>query len=153
MIELYENIKKFRLERKMSQVELAKLTGYTDRSSITKIERGAVDLPQSKILLFAKALRVSPGELMGNTGIESPEVPKNDHIIEYNKNTKKEQEMIKKYRVLDDHGQEVVDTVLQIEYDRVTDSTLLMAAHERTDVEKNDDMMKHDINIMKDEGF
>lgn len=69
MLELYKNIKKFRLERKMSQNELADLVGYTDRSSIAKIEKGDVDLPQSKILLIASALNVDPGELMGNTGI------------------------------------------------------------------------------------
>lgn len=69
MIELYMNIKKYRQGMHMSQQELALKTGYTDRSSIAKIEMGQVDLPQSKILLFAKALCVSPGELMGNTGV------------------------------------------------------------------------------------
>ena len=66
MLELYENIRKYRKELGMSQAELAKKTGYNDRSSIAKIERGDVDLPQSKIILFANALNVSPGELMGN---------------------------------------------------------------------------------------
>lgn len=69
MLELYKNIKKYRLENKMTQDELARQTGYTDRSSIAKIEKGDVDLPQSKILLFASALNVSAGELMGNSGI------------------------------------------------------------------------------------
>lgn len=68
MLELYENIKKFRKEKKMSQEQLAKLTGYTDRSSIAKIEKGEVDIPQSKIMLFAKALDIDPGTLMGNDG-------------------------------------------------------------------------------------
>lgn len=66
MLELYRNIRKFRKKRKMSQEELAKKTGYTDRSSIAKIESGIIDLPQSKIILFADALGVKPGELMGN---------------------------------------------------------------------------------------
>lgn len=66
MLELYENIRKYRIERRMSQAELAKKTGYGDRSSIAKIERGDVDLPQSKIILFAKALSVTPGDLMGD---------------------------------------------------------------------------------------
>ena len=69
MLDLYKNIKKFRRANKMTQEQLAVKTGYTDRSSIAKIERGDVDLPQSKILLFANALNVSPGDLMGNTGI------------------------------------------------------------------------------------
>ena len=66
MLELYENIRKYRKELGMSQAELAKRTGYTDRSSIAKIEKGDVDLPQSKIMVFAKALGVAPGELMGD---------------------------------------------------------------------------------------
>lgn len=65
MIELYKNIKRLREEKGLSQDALAKLTGYTDRSSITKIEKGQVDLQQSKIELFAKALDTSSRELVG----------------------------------------------------------------------------------------
>ena len=75
MLELYKNIKKYRSEKKMTQDELAKLTGYTDRSSIAKIERGDVDLPQSKIMLFANALGIDAGTLMGNTGISTSPAP------------------------------------------------------------------------------
>lgn len=49
----------------MTQDELAKLVGYSDRTSIAKIESGKIDLPQSKIAVIAKALRTTPGELMG----------------------------------------------------------------------------------------
>ena len=73
MLELYTNIKKFRKLRSMTQDELAKRTGYTDRSSIAKIERGDVDLPQSKIMMFADALGVTAGTLMGNSGIVNDE--------------------------------------------------------------------------------
>ena len=65
MLGLYDNIKRRRIELGMSQDELAKLTGYTDRSSIAKIEAGKVDLTRSKIMLFAEALRISPADLMG----------------------------------------------------------------------------------------
>lgn len=65
MKSLYENIKKYRCEKKMTQAELAKLTGYTDRSSIAKIENGEIDLPESKIQLFSKALQVPLPNLMG----------------------------------------------------------------------------------------
>lgn len=81
MLELYENIRRFRLAKKMSQAELAKLTGYNDRSSIAKIEKGDVDLAQSKIMLFAKALGVDAGTLMGNTGLNnSPSLPPYENI-------------------------------------------------------------------------
>lgn len=65
MLDLYVNIKKLREEQGMSQDELAELTGYTSRSSIAKIEKGLVDLPQTKIISFAKALNVSPSQLTG----------------------------------------------------------------------------------------
>lgn len=61
----YEKIRTLRKQKGLSQAELAKLTGYSDRSSIAKIESGNVDLSESKILLFAKALDVSPSFLMG----------------------------------------------------------------------------------------
>lgn len=65
MLKLYENIKRYRMAAKLSQAELAKRTGYTDRSSIAKIEKGLVDLSQSKIKQFAEALGVTQGDLMG----------------------------------------------------------------------------------------
>ena len=65
MLALYKNIKARRLELKMSQDRLAELTGYKDRSSIAKIEKGEVDLAESKIREFAKVLKITPQELMG----------------------------------------------------------------------------------------
>ena len=65
MLPLYRNIKLRRNDLKMSQDTLAELTGYKDRSSIAKIEKGDVDLSESKIREFAKALQISPQELMG----------------------------------------------------------------------------------------
>lgn len=65
MLKLYTNIKNMREEQGMSQEELAKRAGYTSRSSITKIEKGLVDLTQSKISAIAKALHTTPSVLMG----------------------------------------------------------------------------------------
>jgi len=64
-MQLYRNIKNRRTELGMTQDELARLVGYSDRTSIAKIESGKVDLQQSKIALFAKALRTTQSELMG----------------------------------------------------------------------------------------
>lgn len=65
---LYERIRKLRIEKGMTQDDLAKALGYKDRSMITKIESGKVDISQKKIYAFAKALDVNPGWLM--TGVE-----------------------------------------------------------------------------------
>ena len=68
-METHENIKALREHLGLSQEELARKVGYTDRSSIAKIEAGRVDLSQSKISAFATALGVTPAQLMG---ISSP---------------------------------------------------------------------------------
>lgn len=65
MDEVYKNIKNRRLELGMTQSELARLAGYENRSSIARIERGDTNLPQSKIIDIAKALKVTPSYLMG----------------------------------------------------------------------------------------
>ena len=63
----------------MSQQELAEKAGYTDRSSKAKIEAGKVDLTQSKVKSLAKALNITPGELMGDvTGEEKPTASDDD---------------------------------------------------------------------------
>lgn len=59
MKRLYENIKAKRIDIGMSQSELAKLTGYASKSMISKIENGQIDLPDSKISVFAKALNTT----------------------------------------------------------------------------------------------
>ncbi len=65
MLALYENIRKRREELGLSQQELANLLGYKSRSTIAKIESGENDIPQSKIISFAKALKTTPEVLMG----------------------------------------------------------------------------------------
>lgn len=65
MLDLYKNIKRKRQQLKMTQTDLALKLGYADKSMIAKIEKGSVDLPQSKIIAFAEALDTTPGDLMG----------------------------------------------------------------------------------------
>ena len=83
MQELYRNIKRLREENGLSQEALAKLTGYTDRSSITKIEKGQVDLQQSKIELFAKALNTSVPQLVGWEEYTPPKKNESPKILQY----------------------------------------------------------------------
>lgn len=58
-------IKARRRELGISQRELASRMGYTDHTTITRIEAGKVDPPQSRIAAFAKALGTTPGHLLG----------------------------------------------------------------------------------------
>lgn len=62
---LYKNIKARRQALGLSQAELADKVGYSDKSMISHIESGKIDLPQSKIVEFADALKTTPGELLG----------------------------------------------------------------------------------------
>lgn len=83
-----------------------------------------------------------------------------------------EYEHIKKYRELDTHGKDMVDTVLQKEYDHiielrdfapqskyidkdpdniVTVDLTPLAAHVRTDVEQTPEGVQHDLDIMNDD--
>lgn len=77
-METHENIKALREKLGMSQIDLALRVGYKDRSSIAKIESGLVDLSQSKIAAFAKALNVTPAQLMG---IDDRSVKLPDNIL------------------------------------------------------------------------
>ena len=62
---MYNKIKELRKKAGLSQDQLAKMVGYTSRSTINKIEKGLIDLPQSKIAELASALNTTPVHLMG----------------------------------------------------------------------------------------
>lgn len=57
-------VKNRREELGMSQTDLAKLTGYSDKSAISRIESGENDVPRKKLALFAKALQLRPTDLL-----------------------------------------------------------------------------------------
>ena len=58
------NIKKRRLELRMSQQDLADAMGYKTRSTITKIESGENDVSQKKLQKFAAVLNTTVEELI-----------------------------------------------------------------------------------------
>ena len=60
-----DRIKARRNELQWSQRELSDRMGYQNHSTITKIEAGKVDIPQSRIVQFAEVLNVSVAHLMG----------------------------------------------------------------------------------------
>jgi len=87
----------------MSQLQLAKAVGYADKTMISKIEKGEVDLQRSKIEAFAKALRTSPAELMGWT-----KTPAYQFAIVKDE----EADILTKYRLLDDYGRDLVNSII-----------------------------------------
>ena len=60
-----QNIKRIRKEKKLSMDTLAKKLGLSNRSSIAHIENGSRSLRLDTVEKIAKALEVSPFEIMG----------------------------------------------------------------------------------------
>ena len=60
MSELSTRLHLRRKELGLSQEELAQRMGYRSKSSITKLEKGINDLPQSKVEELAAALETTP---------------------------------------------------------------------------------------------
>ena len=113
-MDLYARIKTRRIELGISQEALAKKLGYSDRSTIAKIESGINDITQTKIIAFAEALETTPVYLMGWAAEFSvQESPFTEYPY-----TPKEQSNMKKYRAVDDHGRRTIDTVTDYEYER-----------------------------------
>lgn len=82
MLPLGKLVKERREFLKITQDELAHLMGYKNRSSIAKLEKGENDIPQSKLVQLAKALKTTPEYLIGTSSpphetIELDEQPAN----------------------------------------------------------------------------
>ena len=75
MATLNDRIKSRRTELGLTVEELAHKMGYKDKSSISKIENGKADIPQSKIAAFADALQTTPAYLMGWEEQPEPKKP------------------------------------------------------------------------------
>lgn len=99
---LYKNIKTRRTELGITQTQLAEILGYSDKSMIAKIEAGKVDLTQSRIVAFAKALKISPIDLVGWE--EEPYEPDL---------TSKETKILRRYRELGESDKKMVNTLME----------------------------------------
>ena len=79
MSDLSTRVRLRREQLGLSQQELARRMGYRSRSSITKLEKGINDLPQSKVEELAQALETTPAALLGlesaEHGVDSLAVP------------------------------------------------------------------------------
>ena len=65
MSDLSTRVRLRREQLGLSQEELARRMDYRSRSSITKLEKGINDLPQSKVEELAQALETTPAALLG----------------------------------------------------------------------------------------
>ncbi len=80
-----QRIKAMRLKNDLTQTELAERMGYSEKSSIARIEHGKVDLPASKVEEFSVVLHCSIAYLMGwEDPIDEPSIDLSDlekHLI------------------------------------------------------------------------
>lgn len=104
------NILKRRKELNMTQEELAKKIGYTSKSTINKIENGINDIPQSKIVAFAEALKTTPAYLMG----WEQEQQKNDAIADIVGELRTNQEFLDTVTILKSLEKEKFDSIKQM---------------------------------------
>ena len=84
----------------MSQTDLAKKLGYSEKSAISKIESGNAEPPLSKLESFADALETSVAYLMGWENKETDI-------------TEEEYEMICRYRRASEYHKGKVDAILE----------------------------------------
>ncbi len=108
MLKLYENIRIYRRQAKLTQDELAALSGYSDRSSIAKIEKGLVDLSQTKIKQFADIFGITPSTLMGWEGEEEKTKPASEDGL-----TESQQKLIDFAKTLSEEQAEKILRVMQ----------------------------------------
>lgn len=146
----------------MTQSELAEKLGYADKSMIAKIEKGLVDLPQSKILAFAKALSISPGELMGLDGTHDNDIGNifaNDNLFEVINNmsvlSPQEKNHFTNYLHLIEINRKKADNYVEqlLSLQQMDKALQADAAHARTDIEIPEGIDISDNDIMDDENF
>ena len=100
-------IKKYRLLRNMTQQGIADALGESSGSVIYNWEKGIGRPDCDKLVRLCDLLDISADELLGCNAI-------------HHRPTATEWSTIQKYRVLDEHGKEVVDYLIDSEYKRVT---------------------------------
>lgn len=110
-MDMGKKIEYLRKKKGMTLEELGNKVGV-GKSTVRKWENGMIaNMRRDKIAKIAAALDVSPGELMGWHVVEStPEIAM----------TEWEKELLKKYRVLDHRGKNMVEVLIDQEYCWVT---------------------------------
>lgn len=157
-----DRIKRRREELGLSQEELAKKVGYKSRSSVNKIEIDGRGLPQSKIVMFAKALETTPAYLMGWDTVSDEDIGNvftNDNLFEIIDNisalSPQEKNHFTNYlHLLEINRKKADDYVAQLLSIQQMDKELqLNAAHARTDIDIPEGTDTSDDDIMDSEDF
>lgn len=76
-------IKDRRLELGLTLDELASKVGYSDKSTLSRVENGKTDMPLKKLDKIAQVLDVTPAYLAGFTEADIPDGLNKDYYIDY----------------------------------------------------------------------
>ena len=72
---LTNNLKALRIDKKITQREMAELLAMTERNYV-KYERGEIDIPASKLIQLADFFHTSIDNILGRTRTDNPETNK-----------------------------------------------------------------------------
>lgn len=147
-MDFYQVLLEIMEEKELKIPDVARLTGLADSTIRSIISRKTKNVTLEVAFKISKGLGVSLEKLNGETEkINSSKVkPVSINL------TAKENILINKYRTLDNKGIHMVNTILDMEYNRCKeDQSTPLAAHDREDINVSDKDKQHDIDIMNDD--
>ncbi len=113
-MELKDIIKFRRKELNLNLLDIAKACDVSE-ATVSRWESGNIgDMKRSRIAALSKILKISPAIIVGTTDNDNKEAQSLSKDL-----SDQEKNLLDIYRDLDDKGQHTVDTVAQMEYERV----------------------------------
>lgn len=158
---LISRLKCARLAKGLKQQEVAEQLGIK-ANTISNWEKGRTEPDIDSFVKLCGIYQIDCSALLAEV-YEFDRIGNDVSLSEY--------EHLKKYRSIDSHGQELVDTILDKEYSRCTsdkalntsdnivampqadDDQRVQAAHTRTDIEVTPEMIQHDDDLMNDDSL
>jgi phage repressor protein C with HTH and peptisase S24 domain/DNA-binding XRE family transcriptional regulator len=114
-MKFYDRLKALRISSSMTQKELSKKIGVSV-VTVRNWESGNKSPSMSAIISLAKTFRVSTDYMLGVT----PDIETDNALLNLS-----EKSLILNYRVLDNYGRKVVETLCRLEKQRVTDNSIV----------------------------
>lgn len=112
MITFPQKLQKLLDDREMTAADLSHLTGIS-KSTISRYLSGKIMAKQINLFKISQALQIDPGELFPAFNSST-----NSKSISYSLD---EQNLVNKYRRLDDVGKATVDAVIDVQLKRIHD--------------------------------
>lgn len=130
-----DRIRNIRNELQLSQTELAKRAGYSDKTRISKIENSGNEISMKQVKRIASALGVPMESLMGwsvpEDTSQAQEI-RNSYLTNTFKLSEDEKQLIEAYRMLNKNVREsTLSFILSLVNKKRQDSELFKAANDK----------------------